>query len=411
MKRMHHSRSAGFSLMELMLAMALFSLLSVSLVTLLSRATGLLAEGNSGVDTLDKLQLFSETFEKDAATIYTQRDSDEGIPDVRFYSDFADSRYDPEDDKAVVTVQRLMFVRMIPNEATSTLTRQAGSAIGEGAKEYLDQKDDTLESSEGRLRATGGQMAVMYTAIPESTDDPAVLTLFRAIRSPLGGDKSLLPTLRATDPSATVERRGPLHLKEVQEVADPLLKGVLYFGVEFWGRKTRVWDTNMRPPAGSSPTWDSTRGILDGSRGTAGFHLAKFGVGAESSLSDPVDDVFPRRMRVTLVVEELGRNARTGLLADDISADARSLELLSTSFIPTVEGARRFVKIGTEWIEFMGNDDGSLTNLKRGARGTTAQAHVADSVVHHGRTLVREFVIPTYRDTYQEDLSSNVRIR
>ena len=404
-------RTAGFTLMELMLAMALFSLLSVGLVTLLSRATGLLAQGNSGVDTLDKLQLFSETFEKDAATIYAQRDSDSGRPDVRFYADFAQSRFDPADDKIAANIQRLFFVRMIPNEATSPLTRLAGSQVGAQAKEYLDQRNDTLESSEGRLRATGGLMEVLYTAVPNSSDDPAVMTLYRAVRAPIGGDKSLLPILRATDPSATVERRGPLHLKEIQAVGEGLLNGVLYFGVKFWGRKTNSWDTSVRPPSGASTTWDSSRGILDGTRGPAGFHLAKFASDGGSSLDDPVDDVFPRRMRVTLVVEELGRNARTGVLAEDISVDDKSLQLLGTAFIPTVEGAKRYIKIGTEWIEFGGNDRGALTNCKRGVRGTVAQPHPADSVVHHGRTLVREIAIPTYRDTYQEDLSSNVRIR
>ena len=73
-------RNAGFTLMELMLAMALFSLLSVGLVTLLSRATGLLAQGNSGVDTLDKLQLFSETSRR---TPQPSTPSGTPTPDVR----------------------------------------------------------------------------------------------------------------------------------------------------------------------------------------------------------------------------------------------------------------------------------------------------------------------------------------
>lgn len=409
--RSRTTRDAGFTLMELMLAMSLFSLLSVGLVTLLSRSTNLLSEGNSGVATLDSLQVFSEIIERDVTTLYTQRDADTGMPDVRLYCDFAESKYDAEDDKAVTPIQRLMFVRMIPNEATSPVTRQAGTAVGQAAQAYLDQKDDNIEALEGRLLPTGGQMEVFYTSIPDSTDDPAVMSLYRGIRAPIGGKGSLLPTRRASDPSATVDVRGPLHLPEVAKVADRVLTGVLYFGVEFWGRKTLSWDSSVRPPAGPSTTWDSSRGILPGGKGSDSFHLAKSGFGPDSSLNDPVDDVFPRRIRVTLVVEEVGPNASTGVLAEDLSAETKSVPLLSSQFVPVVEGARRYVKIGTEWIEFLGRSDNTLTGCTRGARGTTAQAHPEGSVVHHGRTLVREFAVPTFRDSYQEDLSANVTFR
>lgn len=409
MTNTRNSRRAGFTLMELMMAMALFSLLSVGLITLLNNTTNLLAQGNSGVATLDALQLFSESFERDAATIYTARDADTGRPDVRMFSDVVSCKYDDTDERAKADVQRLFFVRMIPNEATASLTRQAGSSVGKEATEYLDQENDASEAAEHRLRATGGLMEVLYVAAPSSVDDPAVMTLYRAVRAPIGGAGTLLPVRRAADPSATVDVRGPVSLKEIRAVAEPLLSGVLYFGVQFAGRKTRTWDTTARPPSGPSRTWDSTRGILPGGKGGDSFFMSKVDPSGVTSLDDPVDDVFPRTLLVTLVVEEIGTNARVSSLVDDVSADAKFLNLRSAAFIPTVEGTKRFVKIDNEWIEFLSKDGNRLTGCRRGARGTTAEAHLAGSVVHHGQTLTREIAVATYRDSYQEDIEAVVR--
>ena len=151
-------------------------------------------------------------------------------------------------------------------------------------------------------------------------------------------------------------------------------------------------------------TWDSSRGIQQKSSGTDGFWLAKPVTVDGSSLDDPTDDTFPRRIRVTLVVEQLGQNAKVSYLRDPLTVEAKHLTVEDTSFIPTVEGSERFVKVGSEWIQFASLDRSTLRGCRRGARGTRAQAHALRSPVHHGRTVILEYKIPTYRDTYQDEL-------
>ncbi len=394
---------AGFSLTELLMAMGLFSVLGVGLVSLLSRSADFLAAGQSGAQTLDALQTFSEAFAADVETIYTVPDTQVGRPDVRMYSDHVETDIDG-DAKSDARIQRLFFTRLIPREATSPMTRTAGTSIE--AEASLDQSDDFKESDEGQLRATGGLMEVLWTAVPDSTDDLAVMTLYRGFSSPIGGEYSLFPTGASNDPSVTVLEQGPRSRKRVRAAARPVLTGVLYFGVQFWSRTTTSWDHKIPPRSGGPlDTWDSTRGIMSSSdRGDryGGFFLAQ---GFES-IEDPTDDTYPRRMRVTLVVEQVGNPSAAGFLGQDMTAEVNVIELEDARFIPAPSTQQRFVKIGAEWVGFDSVSGNSLLGCTRGARGTVAVAHSSGSRVHHGRSVVREYSIATFRDTYADQLKS-----
>lgn len=395
------SRNAGYSLTELLMAMGLFSLLGVGLVALLSRASDFLTTGQSGAATMDALQTFAESFSADVETLYTAADTETGLPDVRMYSDHVGCDLDG-DEKDDARIQRLFFTRLIPREATNPLTRGAGTVVG--AEAVLDQDGDAAEADEAKLRATGGLMEVFWAAVPDDKDDPALTTLYRGFRSPIGGEQSLFPTGSANDPSQLPETRGPVTREQITAVARPVLTGVLHFGVQFWSRKTKTWDTDETPRNGGPLfTWDSTRGIMQSmGRGSRyeGFYLAR---GSESA-ADPTDDTYPRRMRVTLVVEQVGNTTDIGFLAADLSADAKYIDLQDAQFVPAADTSERFVKIGAEWIEFTGIEGNTLTGCVRGARGTATSAHEAGSIVHHGRTVVREYTVATFRDTYQDDL-------
>ncbi len=401
---------AGFTLLELLLAMSIFSLLGVGLIALLSRTTDFMTKGASTTETLDALQTFSEAFESDISTLYTQNDSEVGLPYVRLYSDLVEVKVD-DDQQADTRTQRLFFVRMIPNEATARTTRLSGRNVD--AEKYLDQDSDLDEAIAGDLKATGGLMEVFWMAMPDSMDDVAVMRLYRGFRSPIGGEGSLLPTRVSTDPSALENERGAMHRKEVLAVAKPILAGVLHFGVDFWSRKTKSWDSEQAPGAGGPlQVWDSTRAILPRGSGFQGFYYSKLSGNrtddADSSLNDPTDDTYPRRVRVTLVVEELGRNAKVGRLTEPLPEDARFVRLSDTGHIPRSDTTSRFIKIGAEWMSFEDIDGDTLTGLRRGQRGTLAMNHDAGAAAHYGRTVVREYTIATYRDAYQDELPSIV---
>lgn len=409
-------RRAGFSLLELLVAMSIFTLIGVGLVTLLARTSEFTRAGTSKTETLDALQTFTETFDRDVAGLYTTPASETGTPDVRLYSDVASADVDG-DGRKDVPIRRLMFVRLIEQEATSPATREAGTTVG--AEEYLDLDRDAEEAAAGKLRATGGLMEVFWTAVPESADDLAVMTLYRACRSPIGppppvpapgvpggvvdpaATPSLLPVRSGNDLTAAgMPERGPLDLPEIRSVARPVLAGVLHFGVEFWGRKTETWDPAEPPPKGPLLVWDSSRGILAKGKGVEGFFLAQ----GPDSLDDPGDDTFPRRIRVTVVVEEVGRGAVRGRLFSELAPDSKTVELYDASFLPANDTTRRYIKIGAEWIAFDNVDGNRLTGCSRGVRGTVAGAHSQGAVVHYGRTVVKEYAVATFRDAYRDEL-------
>jgi hypothetical protein len=310
------------------------------------------------------------------------------------------------DKKPDLTIQRLFFVRVIPNESSSDAGWNSGVDVA--AKDYLNQVDDAKKVANRTLKASGGMMEVFWTALPESENDLAVLQVYRGYRAPPGGPGSLLPLKGGSDPLGTGSARGAMNSVDVRAVARPILSGVLFFGVDFWSRRTNTWDSKVRArDGGPLPTWDSTRGILPLGEDLSSFALSKrTGVQDDTSLNDPTDDTFPRKVRVTCVVEELGRNARVGYLNDDLVADAKTFSVSDTRFFPAVDTAQRYVKVDGEWIEVGLPTGGSFPVIRRGARGTVAASHSAGAKVHHGRTFVQEYDVAAFRDTYRDEIGT-----
>lgn len=399
---------AGYSLVELLLAMGLFAALSTGLVALLGRSSEFLATGSSQTETMDAQQAFAQAFSEDIARMASRPDADVGRPDVRLVSDWVDCDLDG-DKKPDLKAERLFFVRVAPGQDASEVSALSGTKPG--ADGYVDQNEDLKQAREGKLKASGGLMEVFWTAIPEDKDDPAVLQLRRGYRAPPGGPGSLIPSRAARDPQAGRAERGPVDGAEIRAATQPVLSGVLYFGVDFWSRKTTTWDSKIRPrDGGPLPTWDSTRGILPQGDGDTGdsFYLSKKRTMMEStSLDDPTDDTFPRKVRVVCVVEELGRNARVGYLGDEMSIESKSVRVSDLRFFPATDTSQRFVKIDAEWMEVGTPEGTTIPVIRRGVRGTAVATHAAGAKVHHGRTFTAEYDVAAFRDTYREELGSD----
>lgn len=397
----------GYTLIELLLAMALFSALSTGLIALLARSSEFLASGASQTETMDSIQTFAEAFGSDVATLASRADCDTGVPDVRLFCDFANSDTDG-DKKPDLTIQRLFFVRMIPNE--TSLESGLRSGITVGAKDYLNGiGTDEKKVADGTLRASGGMMEVFWTALPDPAGNAGVMQIWRGFRAPPGGPGSLLPMKGGRDVLATAAEKGPIDAVQVRAVARPILSGVLYFGLDFWSRRTSTWDTKIRArDGGPLRTWDSTRGILPlGEEDLDSFFYSKKKSQQDTaSLDDTTDDTYPRKIRVTCVVEELGKSARVGYLNDDLPKDSKSVACSDTRFFPATDTARRYVKIDNEWLEVGTPATGVFPVIARGARGTMAAIHTAGAMIHHGRSFVQEYDVAAFRDTYRDELGA-----
>lgn len=410
--------------------MAIFSVIGVALVALLRQSTAFLEKGQSGSEVQDILENMDRQFADDFANVYIRPASPQGIPDVRMVCDRVpfDTDSDGSDD---VSTQRLSFVRSVSGEGADPVLRAAGSRAGATAS--VDGEDDAKEAAEGELRPAGGKQEVTYVVIPWKTtregkpvppaspgappipDEPGLMTLYRGVRMPLGGGpRSLLPL--EPIPEAGAKRKegariGVTTREQASEHLRPILTSVLHLSYGFVSRHVRpdaarlvvggrLADEVAPDPKGGglSPNWDSTRGIQPRGVGPLQFFLGR----GPESLADPVDDVFPRRVRVTLVVDRIGNDAARGDLARTIGIDDTVIPVDSTRFAPGGDPAGKFIKIGREWIQWADRNDREFIVEKRGARGTKKETHEAGEIVRAGATLVREYDVPAYREDWND---------
>jgi hypothetical protein len=405
---------------ELLIAMALFSVLGIALIALLRQSTAFLDRGQAGSELQDLMENGERLLTDDIANVYDQPSNTEGLPDVRFTSWRVpfDTDADGEPD---TYGQQLSFVRSVQGEASEPLLRDAGSKPGAMAE--IDGDDDQAEGAKGDLRPAGGKQEVAWLVVPNgkrAREDPefeqGLMTVYRGTRVPVGGspERTLLPAelppLRGTKRRAG-SRLGVTSAREAGERLRPVMTGVLHLSFEFFSRHTVPEAGRLvvggslvepRPPqkggGGLSPTWDSTRGILPAGIGADQFFL---GAGA-ASLDNSVDDIFPPKVRITLVVDRIGTDARTGELVRGIGPDDTTLQVDTTRFAPGGDPVGRFIKVGNEWIQWADREDGVFTVAMRGARGTKKEAHAPGDVVRAGATLVKDVPVPAHREDWND---------
>lgn len=189
------------------------------------------------------------------------------------------------------------------------------------------------------------------------------------------------------------------------QYAQPLAEDVLYFEMLFatpytttWqeqaaGNKGKRWPLVPTPKDGFDQaygperTWDSTRGVLPDFCMWSG----------KESLADGEDDVFPDRVRVTVVLEPSEvRTVRTETLGqiDDITGQ---ITVASTRGFPGAGTDDSYILVDNEWMHYTAMDAKSFTVDVRGARGTARALHADGAVVRCGVAFTRTFFLPGYR--------------
>src|SRR5581483_5934132 len=297
-----------------------------------------------------------------------------------------------EDDRS-----RIAFVRTLRGESENAITGHAGSSIAGDAR--IDYRDDMKKALDNRLRATGGLMEVAWCLGKPGT--PAGETLFRGIRSPVGGRTSFFVNEKNF-------YRAPLPGEP--EPKDPPAEGtaymrafgsrVIYFEILYATPYTNTWNKDVPPKrtdgsgdSGPLAYWDSTRSIL---RPDTGPKLYTTFLSA-ASRGDPSDDILPPRVKVTLVVREADAAQSSTTLKGSIGKDAMDLRVYEPQRLERKGG---FIYVGTEWLEY---DDvsGDRVHVKnRGARNTRRAAHDDGSEVAVGRTFEAVIPLPCGREDW-----------
>lgn len=409
-------RAGGLTLIELLVAMTIFSVLGLYLFTLMRDSLAIYRGSRGSGELYDKLDQSLLPLEDDLSCVYVGDPEGPGYK-ARFLLTHDRPYVPPEGASGAATKAQdrapgdprsflLRFVRTFPGgELNSTVGRFAGT-YGEG-KEYIDGVDDLAQSrareivagkqseDSGQkppgLRAPGGLMEVMYFLETTVTDEPGTYTLFRAIRSPVGGPGSFFNT-------ATIQRMSP---EWVDIYAQPVASGIAFFGMVCWGQNTVEWETD-RVLSGASIQagngnqmselwWDSTRGL----HSQFGLHR---GAGSGQRWED---DVFPSRAQFVMTFLEEGSAGPEATLLQPVPTAHRNVRISNPSLFEELEaGGPRFLRVDDEWMEVT-DVSGRDLRVRRAVRETSSASHAGGAAVRVGRTFVKTIEIPANRTYFR----------
>jgi prepilin-type N-terminal cleavage/methylation domain-containing protein len=347
----------GFTLLELLLAVGLFSILMVALLKLVDTSITIW----SRTDTTRELQeVGGATLDMLAGDLFALEGGKRGdlLADWRLF----DLDRDGIDGGPA---QRLRMVRHLGAAGLQRLSRaEAGESF------------ETFER---------GLVQVGWALLPGSADDPdarALGTLVRGER--LVGDEE---TLSFFDPGFF----GPSG-KPVPGSLLEITGGVLWFNAWFATQTTILHDgwelgDGLEDCAASWDAWNKARPDAEVSvfnRAPAGMPQAK--------------DVplLPRRVRVEVELERprdlrTRTRLRTAVNVEDATIDVRDGRKLPQ--------AGSMILVDEEWMRIQ-TVDGERVSVERGRRGTRAAAHPAETLVHYGWRVAREIPVDMTREDW-----------
>lgn len=404
-------QASGFTLLELLVAMGIFSVLGTMAVWFMRESLNIFYSGTRESAVFDRLDSALPRIRADLEALYvgdrfappppppTDAQLLNGVkpppppppPAVQLRSGFIKMRDVGEGPLKDLPCFYMAFVVALGNEWADPQLRRAGETVGRDPKAYTPATIEAL-SDEVTFRPASGLMEVLWIAVAEDASHPETLTLYRGYRTPVG------------DPSATL--LDPTHfdsLAEVRAVARPVMTGVLHFGA-LWRRSfASDWNETGAIPRGDETApyvgrvWDSTRGY------DPEFAL----YGEPASRLDPSDDIFPAFVRLELTLQGEGTFGYTRgdvLLTKSLAPDDYLLQAAEVdSFFALDLGAGSlWLKVGTEWMTYdrTAIDASSRTiRVQRGQRGTKAQPHGTPTWIHLGTPVQTELKL-TFRDRF-----------
>lgn len=403
--RSQGSEAHGFTMLELIMAMVIFTFLGLLVVVLMRQGLSIFVQGTRDSILQDRMDTVLPQIERKLDVLALPASFDAPPPppseeelmaevqwtppppvDERLRSTYITLRDTPEGPLKDVPCFYAAWVTDIAGNRNDPLLRRAGERPGPGLEDLTPEAVDKA-GPETLFKATGGLQEVCYVAVPEDPDFPALLTLYHGFRSPIGGPNSLLDETNLDT------------LREIRQRCRPIAKGILHF-VARW---RRVFATDWEPTTGKVGEhdsyvgwrWDSTRAL------DKKFPLFK----DPSSLGDPSDDVFPAwgRLEITLIAPTtLGYGRGETALMERLSDDDRLLVVEDTRPLLGPGPDDRWLKVDAEWMQYRASRVDAHTGrvpVERGRRGTKATSHEADADLYVGLYSQRDLRL-LFRDRY-----------
>jgi prepilin-type N-terminal cleavage/methylation domain-containing protein len=383
-------RTRGFTMLELIVAISIFAVLGLLLMGLLRQAIEQWQRGENQREVYERAHSIFERVGEDLGSTFARGGPRAGQMDsplsVKFLCDNdAQGRH------------RLRLVRTFKGEDADPAAASAGKGrMADGYTGHLTRRDDVKK----QLRPLQGLAEVAYFLRP----GPGSTELMRAERSPIGGPESLF----ASGQIDTAEQAEPKAL--------PVADGVLLCRFMFWSQYTTTWDTDTPPgtelgdSGGPTVFWDSTRGILSRppNRRSKRPAVGWFELGLDpTSLTDPIDDIWPIQARCELILSSFGVTEAVTFLAADLSSKERDrdVEADGTDNFPSEPPAgveMLVLRIGDEWMQYTAVYGGGFKLGKRGLFGSVRRAHPKGTEVRAGLYFVRSYEIPAARNYWNK---------
>lgn len=373
------TRQAGFTLVELMVASMLASILLVALFRLLDITLDLWSKGETRRALVEQTAATAELLASDLRALHNGKQGDflcEWVP------------LDVDSDGIVDRIwPRLRFVRQaslvdvarIAAEDLSPEIRKRAAELGVEPASLIPEEERRAAPQKS------GLIQVVWTVVPAGRSADA-----RGEGVLLRGEELLeAGSLGTFFDEGYFARDGQPRPGTTREVTG----GLLWLGVQFATQTSILWDgwsigDRLRDTTTSWDAWN--RGRPD-----AGVHVwNEPGAGMPRVGDTPL---LPRRIRLELEFErERDRRRRTRLL-EFVDKESRRFEVLNGDGLPRRDG--QHILVGSEWMRIV-RVDGDQVVVRRGARGTQVRQHAAGSLVHFGSPIVVEVPVALYSDDW-----------
>jgi len=351
------SSSRGFTLVELLLALSLLSILMIALVNLIDTSLRIWGRTEAQRDLVEVSSAVADLMARDLAAI-------EPGPRGDLLCDWW--TYDVDGDQTPgVPFARL---RLVKRPSRAELARNFPGADG-----------DLVEV----VWALLPNPAMTGPRTGPAADVPVDVGMLVRGERLVGDDDSL---------SFFDERFFSASGKPPGGATQLVTGGLLWLELDFASQTSVVndgWTVGERIQDAAT-SWDAwARGRPDEDR-------SLFNAPAAGMPSPGETPLLPRRIQIRMEIErgdELKRRAR---LAAPVETESTELPIDDDMRAPD---AGTMILVEEEWMEVL-SVNGARLNVRRGARGTAARQHGAGVIVHHGWPMMREVIVPLYKDDW-----------
>jgi hypothetical protein len=384
----------GFTILELTVVMGLLSIFMMFLLQIVFTTTEVFHTGNADQETSARLIAATRPVEESLQDmIGPSREDKRQASDARLLVQWAPIGFVGKGGIGRMQVLR-STVRVPKYVEKELLTARFRAAAEEDVGDSDPQ--ELLAAIRAMIQRTGfkGRGEMLLIAWPEGDAEGAYFDLRRGVFLP-----GRAMVFREANGNSLLELRdiaAEFPAKSILAHTEVIATGLLYLSYRMSCQYTENWTEG---PDGKGPerVWDSARAgwFVEGE-----FDIDKFSMDLGSiSIDDSTDDVYPRYIEVTIVAARSSRELPEALLAEEIGETDKRIRLISEDRLPHVVHDR-FLKIGSEWIQYGALQGRTLTGVRRGMRGTKRKRHDRRTGVRAGRTNVIKIKILHSRDSW-----------